>query len=79
MLAKIGELLTEDDLITQDQLDHCLEYKKMNPKDRLGSILKHHGFINDHELADLFIKTNRIGNSLKVNISLITGPLNRWG
>ena len=58
MLAKIGEILIEDDLITQDQLDHCLEYKKMNPKDRLGSILKHHGFINDHELADLSIKTN---------------------
>jgi type IV pilus assembly protein PilB len=51
MLAKIGELLIKGDLITQDQLDHCLEYKRMNPRDRLGSILKHHGFINDHELA----------------------------
>ncbi len=51
MLAQIGKLLIEDNLITQDQLDHCLEYKKMNPRDRLGSILKHHGFINDHELA----------------------------
>ena len=51
MLAQIGELLMEDNLITKDQLDHCLEYKKMNPRDRLGSILKHHGFINDHELA----------------------------
>ena len=36
--------------------DHCLEYKKMNPKDRLGSILKHHGFINDHELATCLSK-----------------------
>jgi type II secretory ATPase GspE/PulE/Tfp pilus assembly ATPase PilB-like protein len=51
MSTQIGELLIEDNLITQDQLAHCLEYKKMNPKDRLGSILKHHGFINDHELA----------------------------
>ena len=51
MLAQIGKLLMEDNLITQDQLEHCLEYKKMNPKDRLGAILKHHGFINDHELA----------------------------
>ena len=51
MLSRIGELLMEEDLITQDQLDHCLEYKKTNPKDRLGSILKHHGFINDSALA----------------------------
>jgi len=51
MLAQIGEILIADDLITQDQLDHCLEYKKMNPKDRLGFILKHHGFINDYKLA----------------------------
>ncbi len=51
MLAKIGEILIKDALITKDQLDHCLEYKKMNPRNRLGSILKHHGFINDHELA----------------------------
>lgn len=51
MLAQIGELLIEDRLITQDQLDHCLEYKKMNPQARLGSILKHHGFINDDALA----------------------------
>ncbi len=48
MLAKIGEILIEEKLITQDQLDHCLEYKKTNPKFRLGSILKHHNFINDH-------------------------------
>ena len=59
MLAKIGELLIKDDLITQDQLDHCLEYKKMNPKDRVGSILKYHGFINDHELA--FCLSKQIG------------------
>ena len=51
MLTKIGKILTQERLITQEQLDHCLEYKKTNPKNRLGSILKHHGFINDHELA----------------------------
>ncbi len=56
MLTKIGKILTEDCLITQEQLDHCLEYKKMNPKVHLGSILKHHGFINDHELADCLSK-----------------------
>jgi len=56
MLSKIGELLLEDKHLTQDQLDHCLEYKKMNPKDRLGSILKHHGFINDYELATCLSK-----------------------
>ena len=52
MLAKIGEILIEEKLITQDQLDHCLEYKKTNPKVRIGTILKHHNFINDHVLAD---------------------------
>lgn len=52
MLAKIGAILVEERRITQDQLDHCLEYKKANPKVRLGSILKHHNFINDYVLAD---------------------------
>jgi len=51
MLSKIGELLIQDKLLTQEQLDHCLEYKRTNPKNRLGSILKHHGFINDYALA----------------------------
>jgi len=56
MLAKIGEILMQESLITQDQLDHCLEYKKTNPKVRIGSILKHHNFINDHVLADCLSK-----------------------
>ena len=56
MLTKIGKILTQDRLITQEQLDHCLEYKKMNPKDHLGAILKHHGFINDCQLADCLSK-----------------------
>src|ERR1039457_6336181 len=51
MLAQIGELLIRDNLISQVELDHCLEYKKMNPKDRLGSILQRLGFINHRELA----------------------------
>jgi type IV pilus assembly protein PilB len=56
MLAKIGEILIEERIITQDQLDHCLEYKKANPKVRIGSILKYHNFINDHMLADCLSK-----------------------
>jgi type IV pilus assembly protein PilB len=52
MLAKIGEILIEEQFITQDQLDHCLEFKKANSKIRIGSILKYHNFINDHDLAD---------------------------
>ncbi len=56
MLAKIGEILIEERQITQDQLDHCLEYKKTNPKIRIGSILKHHNFINDYDLADCLSK-----------------------
>ncbi len=58
MLAQIGELLIRDNLISQVELDHCLEYKKMNPKDRLGSILQRLGFINDRELAICLGKTN---------------------
>jgi len=53
---KIGKILIEEQIITQDQLDHCLEYKKMNPKVRLGAILKHHNFINDSALADCLSK-----------------------
>jgi len=56
MLTKIGKLLTQERLITQEQLGFCLEYKKLNSKVHLGSILKHHGFINDHELADCLSK-----------------------
>lgn len=56
MLTQIGKILTQERLITQEELDHCLEFKKMNPKVHLGSILKYHGFINDHELADCLSK-----------------------
>ena len=52
MLSRIGEILIEERIISQDQLDHCLEYKRTNPKARIGSILKHHNFINDYVLAD---------------------------
>ena len=55
-LTRIGQILIEGECITQEQLDHCLEYKKMNPKIYLGSILKHHGFINDDQLADSLSK-----------------------
>jgi len=56
MLARIGEILMKEKLITQDQLEHCLEYKKTNPKVRLGHILRHHNFINDGLLADCLSK-----------------------
>jgi len=56
MLTKIGKILTEEQLITSEELDHCLEYKKMHPKVHLGAILKHHGYINDHQLAECLSK-----------------------
>jgi type IV pilus assembly protein PilB len=57
MLTKqIGKILVDEHLIDQEQLDHCLEYKKQNPKAYLGSILRHHGFINDHQLANCLSK-----------------------
>ena len=56
MLTKIGEILLEERVITNEQLEHCLEYKKMNREDHLGSVLRHYGFINDHQLADCLSK-----------------------
>ncbi|MDE2009153.1 MAG: Flp pilus assembly complex ATPase component TadA [Candidatus Omnitrophica bacterium] len=56
MLEPLGQILTEEKLITQEELNHCLEYKKLNPGLHLGAILKHHGFINDHQLAECLSK-----------------------
>jgi len=56
MLPPIGELLIKDRFITQKQLNHCVESKKIHPKDRLGSILKGHGFISDIDLASVLSK-----------------------
>ena len=55
-MSKIGELLVRDRQITQDQLNFCIEFKKTNPKDRLGAILKYHGFIDDLGLAEALSK-----------------------
>jgi len=55
-MTRIGELLLGEHQITQDQLDFCIEYKKANPKDRLGAILKFHGFIDDLGLARILSK-----------------------
>ncbi len=52
MWPKIGELLMEEKRITRDQLDHCLEYKKTNPKVRIGAVLRLHNFVDDYTLAD---------------------------
>ena len=51
-MSKIGELLVQDKQITQDQLNFCIEFKKNNPKDRIGAILRYHGFIDDLGLAE---------------------------
>ena len=48
--------LVRDRQITQDQLNFCIEFKKTNPKDRLGAILKYHGFIDDLCLAEALSK-----------------------
>lgn len=56
MYNRIGEILMEEKLINQDELTLCLEYKKINPEEHLGSILRYHGFINDHQLASSLSK-----------------------
>ncbi len=56
MMTKIGDLLIKERLITKDQLDHCLEYKKMNPREHVGTILKYHGFLTDYQLASCLSK-----------------------
>ena len=55
-MSRIGELLLRERQITQDQLNFCVEFKKTNPKDRLGAILRYHGFIDDLGLAEALSK-----------------------
>lgn len=52
-MAKFGELLIDNKLITPQELALSVETKKVNPKERLGSILKHYNFINDLHIAQM--------------------------
>ena len=48
---RLGDMLLELGLITQDQLKEALEFQSKE-KDRLGSILIKHKFITEGQLID---------------------------
>jgi len=64
-MSKIGELLINNRLITQEELNLGVETKRINPKERLGSILKHYNFIDDLQIAQML--------SLQIRWKLYTG------
>jgi type IV pilus assembly protein PilB len=65
-MSKIGELLLNNGLITQEKLNLGVETKRINPKERLGSILRHYNFINDFQIAQML--------SLQIRWKLYMGP-----
>lgn len=52
-MSKIGELFIHNKIITQEELNLGMETKKINPQERLGSILKHFNFVDDLEIAQM--------------------------
>jgi len=64
-MAKIGELLVKNRLITQDELNLGVECNRLNPKERIGAILKHYNFIDDLQIAQML--------SLQIKWKLFTG------
>jgi len=50
-MTKIGELLIKNRLITQEELNLGVEAKRINPQERIGSILRHYNFIDDLQIA----------------------------
>ena len=64
-MSKIGELLINNRLITREELNLGIETKRINPKERIGSILKHYNFIDDLQIAQML--------SLQIKWKLYTG------
>jgi len=52
-MPTIGELLVKNRLITQEELVLGVECKRINPKEKIGSILKHYNFIDDLQIAQM--------------------------
>ncbi|MDE2028169.1 MAG: Flp pilus assembly complex ATPase component TadA, partial [Candidatus Omnitrophica bacterium] len=55
-MAKFGELLIVENLITQEELNLCLQAQGLNRHERIGAILKHYNFIDDLKIAELIAR-----------------------
>ena len=64
-MTKIGELLLKNRIITQEELNWGIECNRINPKDRIGAVLKHYHFIDDLQVAQML--------SLQICWKLFTG------
>lgn len=53
---KLGEILVQDKIITQEQLLEALEEQKKNPNEALGSVLVRMGFVSDKNVASILAR-----------------------
>ncbi|MEI6702280.1 MAG: ATPase, T2SS/T4P/T4SS family [Deltaproteobacteria bacterium] len=58
-LKKIGELLIEQNLITQEQLEEALDLQKSHPNQLIGQILCRLGFLNESDLGFVLDQKNK--------------------
>jgi len=54
--VKIGELLLQEKIITQEQLQKALDYQKENPKVRIGEALVKLGFVDIKTIIEVQAK-----------------------
>jgi hypothetical protein len=54
--VKLGELLLQDKIITQEQLQKALDYQKENPKVRIGEALVKLGFVSIKTIVEIQAK-----------------------
>jgi len=52
---KIGELLVEAGLITQEQVQKVLEIQKSNPDRKFGEVVVNEGFIDKKTLTEFLL------------------------
>jgi type II secretory ATPase GspE/PulE/Tfp pilus assembly ATPase PilB-like protein len=55
-MPKFGEILLNGNLITKEELNLCLQAQQFEPKERIGSFLKHYNFIDGLRIAELIAK-----------------------
>ena len=56
---KMGEILLENRLITEQQLDEALELQKMFPGQTIGQLLCRLGFLNESDLASILEQSGK--------------------
>ena len=49
----LSELLLSKGLITEDELNLCVETKRLNPHKRIGNIFKHYNLIDDQTVTEI--------------------------